>query len=121
MLDQKLIREDPEYLEKKLSSRGKPIDLSNLNSLTLKIKEIDIKLSNLQSESKKLSKLIGSYFKDPLNSNLENINELKSNGNQLKKDISDLEEQSRILNKEIQEKILKLPNLPSDQTPIGDD
>ena len=58
MLDQKLIREDPTFVEKKLSRRGKTFELSNLHQLTLKIKETDIELSNLQSKSKKLSKLI---------------------------------------------------------------
>ena len=52
MLDQKLIREDPTFVEKKLSRRGKTFELSNLHQLTLNIKETDIELTNLHSESK---------------------------------------------------------------------
>ncbi len=119
MLDQRLIREQPTYVEEKLSLRGKSIDLSNLNQLTIKLKDTDIELSNLQSESKKISKLIGHYFNSTNKSTLENLEELKSKGNKLKNNISKLEEQKRELQAEITTIILNLPNFPSDQAPIG--
>ena len=119
MLDQKLIREQPTLVEEKLSLRGKVIDLSRLNKLTIQIKNTDIKLSDLQSESKKLSKLIGSHFNSTNQSNLTNLEELKSEGNKLKTQISMLEEEKRELQKEITKMILDLPNFPSEQTPIG--
>ena len=59
MLDQKLIRENPTYVEESLSLRGKVFNISQIQELTLQKKEIDIEISSLQSESKKLSKLIG--------------------------------------------------------------
>ena len=119
MLDQKLIREQPTLVEDKLSLRGKVIDLSRLNKLTIQIKNTDIKLSDLQSESKKLSKLIGSHFNSTDQSNLTNLEELKSEGNKLKTQISMLEEEKRKLQKEITNMILDLPNFPSEKTPIG--
>ena len=119
MLDQKLIREQPTLVEEKLSLRGKVIDLSRLNKLTIQIKNTDINLSDLQSESKKLSKLIGSHFNSTNQSNLTNLEELKSEGNKLKTQISMLEEEKRKLQKEITNMILDLPNFPSEKTPIG--
>ena len=59
MLDQKLIRENPTSVGEKLSLRGKVYNISHIHELTIKKKEIDIEISSLQSESKKLSKLIG--------------------------------------------------------------
>ena len=59
MLDQRLIRENPSLVEKKLSTRGKVVDISQIHNLTIERKNIDIKLCDLQSESKKISKLIG--------------------------------------------------------------
>ena len=59
MLDQKLIRENPKYVEEILSLRGKVFNISHIQELTLQKKEIDIQISSVQSESKKLSKLIG--------------------------------------------------------------
>ena len=59
MLDQKLIRENPTAVEESLSLRGKVFNISHIHELTVSKKEIDIALSSIQSESKKLSKLIG--------------------------------------------------------------
>ena len=119
MLDQKLIREQPSLVEEKLSLRGKQINLSNLHELTIKLKNTDANLSNLQSESKKISKLIGKHFNSNNKSNLENLDALKSKGNQLKSKTSKLEEEKRKLQTEITKMILNLPNFPSDQVPIG--
>ncbi len=121
MLDQRLIRENPTLVVEKLSRRGKFFDLSYLNKLTLNIKDIDIKLSNLQSESKKLSKIIGKLFQQNDNFSLEKIDELKDKANSLKGNISNLEIEKRNLNKEILDELLKLPNFPSDDTPLGKD
>ena len=121
MLDLKLIRENPTLVEEKLSRRGVNVNLSNLQKLTIKYKDKDIELSNLQSESNKISKLIGKHYQNENEFILEDLNQLKRNGNNLKTDISKLEEIKRDLNKEIINEILKLPNFPSENTPIGND
>ena len=59
VLDQKIIRENPKSVEESLSSRGKSFNISEINKLTVDKNKIDIELSSLQTESKKLSKLIG--------------------------------------------------------------
>ena len=121
MLDQKLIREDPAFVEKKLSRRGKIFELSNLHQLTLNIKETDIELTNLQSESKKLSKLIGEIYQQNNDSAPDDFNKMKDQANNLKAKISNLEIKKRDLNKEILNELLKLPNFPSDKSPSGND
>jgi len=119
VLDQRLIRENPTLVEKKLSLRGKVINLSLLNKLTNEVKDTDIELSNLQSESKKLSKLIGSFFNKKNDEEIANLEDLKSKGNNLKTNISNLEERKRELQAKISKDILDLPNFPSENTPIG--
>ena len=121
MLDQKLIRENPTLVEKKLSRRGKNFDLSNLHQLTLKLKDTDIELSNLQSESKKLSKLIGEIYQQNNDSAPDDFEKMKDQANNLKANISNLEVIKRDLNKEILNELLKLPNFPSDNSPSGND
>ena len=91
MLDQRLIRENPRLVEKKLSERGINLNLSHLQQLTIEIKNTDIEISNLQSESRKISKLIGNYYQKQIDSALIDIEELKKNGNNLKSEISKLE------------------------------
>ena len=103
MLDQKLIREDPTFVEKKLSRRGKTFELSNLHQLTLNIKETDIELTNLQSESKKLSKLIGEIYQQNNDSAPDDFNKIKDQANNLKAKISNLEIKKRDLIKAVSE------------------
>ncbi len=119
MLDLKLIRENPTLVEENLSRRGVKVNLSHLQQLTIEIKNKDIELSNLQSESKKISRLIGNHYQNEKESTLMDINELKRNGNNLKSNISKLEQKKRDLNKEIIDEILKLPNFPSKNSPNG--
>ncbi len=121
MLDQKLIRENPKSVEEILSLRGKVFNISPLHNLTVEKKEIDIEISNLQSKSKKLSKLISLEISKSPNNNSQELNELKSKGNRYRTKISEFEEKKRILDKQIQEEILSLPNFPSKEAPIGKD
>ena len=69
MLDQRLIRENPTFVEESLSLRGKLFNISNIHELTLKQKEIDTELSIVQSESKKLSKVISQEINQSKNNN----------------------------------------------------
>ncbi len=119
MLDQRLIRENPRLVEDKLSVRGIKLNLSYLQKLTIEIKGNEKELSDLQTESNKISKLIGNYYHNQKASSVVEINELKKKGNNLKSEISKLEQIRRDLNKQIIEEILKLPNLPSKNTPTG--
>ena len=77
MLDQKLIRENPTSVEENLSLRGKVFNISHIHELTIKKKEIDIEISTLQSESKKLSKLIGQEIGKSQNNDSQELNDLK--------------------------------------------
>ncbi len=121
MLDQKLIREDPTSVEKYLSLRGKVFNISDVHKLTVEKKEIDIAISNLQSESKKLSKLIGIEISKSQKNNSQDINELKNKGNEYRIKISEFEDKKRILDKQIHKEISCLPNFPSKDAPIGKD
>ena len=120
MLDQKLIRENPTSVEERLSLRGKVFKISPIHKLTIEKKEIDIELSNLQSESKKLSKLIGQEISNSQN-NTQEINELKNKGNKFRIKISEFEEKKRLLDNQIYTQISSLPNFPSKDAPIGKD
>ena len=85
MLDQKLIRENPTFVENNLSLRGKVFDIASIHKLTLERKNIDIEISSLQSESKKLSKIIGQEIRNSNNANSQELNELKDKGNKCRK------------------------------------
>jgi len=121
VLDQKLIRENPTSVEESLSLRGKVFNISHISKLTVNKKEIDIEISNLQSESKKLSKLIGQEISKSKNKNSPELVNLKIKGNEFRIKISELEEKKRILDKQVNDEISNLPNFPSKDAPIGKD
>ena len=121
MLDQKLIRENPTFVEENLSLRGKIYEISHIHELTIKKKEIDTEISHLQSESKKLSKLIGQVIGKSQNTNTEEINNLKRKGNEFRIKISELEEKQRIIERQVDGEIYNLPNFPSKDAPVGKD
>ena len=121
MLDQKLIRENPASVEESLSLRGKVFNISHINKLTIKKKEIDIEISSLQSDSKKLSKLIGQEISKSKNKNSLDLDNLKKKGNEYRIKISELEEKKRTLDKQVNNEISNLPNFPSKDAPIGKD
>jgi seryl-tRNA synthetase len=121
VLDQKLIRENPTSVEESLSLRGKVFNIFHINKLTIKKKEIDIKISSLQSESKKLSKLIGQEISKSKNNESSELINLKKKGNEYRVKISELEEEKRILDKQVNDEISNLPNFPSKDAPIGKD
>ena len=120
MLDQKLIRENPTYVEECLSLRGKVYDIPLIHKLTLERKEIDIEISNLQSESKKLSKIVGQEIRNTNNANSQELNELKDKGNKYRIKVSEFEDKKRFLDKQLQDLISKLPNFPSKDAPLGE-
>ena len=120
MLDQKLIRENPKFVEENLSLRGKVYNINFRNKLTLERKEIDIELSNLQSESKKLSKIIGQEIRNSNNTNSQELNELKDKGNKYRIRVSEFEEKKRMIDKQLEDEISKLPNFPSKDAPLGE-
>ena len=121
MLDQKLIRENPTFVKENLSLRGKDFNISLIHKLTIEKKDIDISISNLQSESKKLSKLVGQEISKSQNNNSQELNELKKQGNKYRVKISELEEKKRIIDSQINKQISSLPNFPSEDAPVGED
>jgi len=119
VLDQKLIRENPAIVEKALSLRGKVFNISHIHKLTIQKKDIDIEISSLQSESKKLSKLIGQEIRNSNKPNSQELNELKDKGNKFRNKVSELEDKKRILEAKIHDEISRLPNFPSKDAPFG--
>ena len=121
MLDLKLIRENPTSVEENLSLRGKIYNISHIHELTVKKKDIDIEISSLQSERKKLSKLIGQEISKSKNNDSPELISLKKKGNEYRIKISELEEKQRILDKEVDDEIYNLTNFPSKDAPVGKD
>ena len=111
----------PELIKERLNLRGIEIDLTNLQNNIQRLKEVEQSRSNLQSKGNQIGKKVGEYIRNGLDPTSNQIKSLKDQGNQIKKEVSELEEQEKKLSLTVKEELLSLPNLPSQDSPIGKD
>ncbi len=121
MLDLKQIRENPEEVQKRLDSRGGSYDIAPILQLNQQQKALELERSSLQGRGNEIGKLVGQKVKSGSDANSPEILVLKTEGNEIKSKLAQLEPQEKEIKAAIDQKILDLPNLPSETTPIGKD
>ncbi|KAB0239784.1 serine--tRNA ligase [Microcystis aeruginosa EAWAG127a] len=121
MLDLKQIRENPEEVQKRLDSRGGSYDLAPIIQLNQQQKALELERSSLQARGNEIGKLVGQKVKSGSDVNSPEILAMKTEGNEIKSKLAQLEPQEKEIKAAIDQKILDLPNLPSETTPIGKD
>jgi len=108
MLDIKFIRENSEIVRKAIQNKNINLDLDKLLSADERRRHIMQEMEQSRAEQNKRSKGPQS---------LENIEELRD----MKEKIKLLEKEFEIVNQEFNGLMLQVPNIPSDDTPIGKD
>ncbi|GAL95697.1 serine--tRNA ligase [Microcystis aeruginosa] len=121
MLDLKQIRENPEEVQQRLDSRGGSYDIAPILQLNQQQKALELERSSLQARGNEIGKLVGQKVKSGSDVNSPEILGLKTEGNEIKSKLAQLEPQEKGIKAAIDQKILDLPNLPSETTPIGKD
>lgn len=122
MLDLKLIRDNPELVRKALDRRkAGEYDIQSIIDLDVRQRELQTTRSQLSARSNEISKLIGQKIQSGCDPKGTEIKALKTEGNELKSQLSALEPQEKDLKSQIDALLLQLPNLPSESTPIGKD
>ncbi|MBD2430172.1 MULTISPECIES: serine--tRNA ligase [Fischerella] len=119
MLDIKQIRENPQFVQQRLNTRGGNYDIQPIVELNKQQRELEGKRSQLQARSNEIGKLVGQKIKSGINPQDPELQALRDEGNSIKATLSELEPQEKEIIAKIQELVLALPNLPSDSTPIG--
>ncbi len=118
MLDLELIRRSPDFVKGRLSTRDK--ELVKLVDEVLKMDEerrSTLKeLESLRAQRNKRSKEIGALKKEGKNTTLaeEEVRKLKQR-------IEELEAKAHLVEKELKNLMLRIPNLPYLDVPIGED
>ncbi len=118
MIDLKQLRDNPEAFAERLSQRGK-YDLPSILKLDQQQRELETQRSQLQARSNQIGKTIGERIKSGTNPKDAEIQDLRQEGSQVKATLSELEPQERDLKANIETLLLTIPNLPSDDTPVG--
>lgn len=121
MLDLKQIRDNPEAVQEYLNRRSasEEYNLQPILELDRQQRELQSTRNQLQARSNEIGKAIGQKMKGGSDHKGAEIQSLKEEGNQLKAQLSDLEPKEKDLKAQLDSLLLKLPNLPSDSTPIG--
>ena len=119
MLDQRLVRENPNLIARELSRRGIKVDLIPLQEIAQQQRDLEIERTSLQAEGNLIGKKVGQQIKSGLNPQSTEIAKLRSQGNQIKKKVGLLEEKEKALSAKLKGELLRYPNLPSPACPEG--
>ncbi|HVT55373.1 MAG TPA: serine--tRNA ligase, partial [Xanthobacteraceae bacterium] len=118
MFDPKWIRENPDVLDKGLARRGAPPASANLLAIDEKRREVIGKLQALQEKRNAVSKEIGEAKKSK---DEARASKLMAEVAALKNDVPALEERQREIDKEFEDALAQIPNIPFDDVPDGKD
>ena len=119
MIDQRLLRENPNLISEGLKSRGMDIDLGPLQKLCKDLKDLEEKRNSLQAKGNSIGKDVGEKIKQGLSRDSEEISNLRIKGNEIKKQVGIIEEEEKSISNKLNEQILCLPNLPEKDSLIG--
>ena len=121
MLDQRLLRENPELITEQLGRRGMKLDLTGLQLMARQERDLEEKRSNLQAEGNRIGKEVGLKIKGGSAPNSPEVQALRDEGNRIKQQVAVFEEEEKALEAKLREELLTLPNLPSAEAPDGKD
>ena len=119
MLDQRLVRDNPEVIASQLGRRGKAVDLTKLQLIAQQQRNLEEHRSGLQAEGNRIGKEVGRQIQSGTDPKSEEIAALRKQGNAIKQKVSVLEEEEKLLSSQLKEQLLTFPNLPAEDCPDG--
>ena len=121
MLDQRLVRENPELIATQLGRRGLNVDLISLQQIAQHQRDLEQERSTLQAEGNRIGKDVGQKIKAGADPKGAEVADLRQQGNAIKQKVSVLEDEEKQLASRLKEQLLTFPNLPSADSPDGKD
>lgn len=117
MLDIRLIRSEPEFVKDKVAKRGDdPKVIDEILELDIKRRELIAQTEELKSRRNKVSGEIAQKKRNKENAD-DVILEMRQVGDQIK----EIDQNLNQLNEDVNYKLVRIPNLISDETPVGKD
>ena len=119
MIDQRLVRDNPEVIAQQLKRRGKSIDLTGLQLIARQQRGIEEERSTLQADGNRIGKEVGLKIKGGADPKGDEVVALRQQGNAIKQKVAVFEEEEKALSGQLRDQLLSLPNLPSPLCPDG--
>ncbi len=118
MLDIELIRKKPEFVKERLSTRDKTLPdlIDEVLELDKRRRKILTELESLRAERNKKSKEIGLLKREGKDTSI-----IEKEVREIKERIDSLEEELREVQGKLRDLMLRVPNLPHESVPIGED
>jgi seryl-tRNA synthetase len=117
MLDIKLIREKPEYVEKALARRHGDYSLKPLLAADEEFRKVNAEWESLNRRSNEISEQFKNAGKTPK----EQLESLRTESKDVKKRLTEIDPLRQELEQKLNEFLLALPNLPDESVPDGAD
>ena len=119
MLDQRLVRDNPDDIARELGRRGKAVDLTRLQLIAQQQRKLEEQRSGLQAEGNRIGKEVGQRIKGGADPKGDEVADLRQQGNVIKQKVAVLEDEEKLLSSQLKEQLLTYPNLPSPDCPDG--
>lgn len=116
MIDPKLLRSDPQAVQRNLARRGFVFDLETFNALEATRKQAQIEVDRIRAERNANAKAVGMA-----KGRGEDVGPLLARGEQLTRDLERVDAQLAEVQKKLEEWQLGLPNLLHESVPDGKD
>ena len=121
MIDQRLVRDNPEVIAQQLKRRGKSIDLTGLQLIARQQRGLEEERSTLQADGNRIGKEVGLKIKAGADPKGDEVAALRLQGNAIKQKVAVFEDEEKALSSQLRDQLLSLPNLPSPLCPDGKD
>jgi seryl-tRNA synthetase len=119
VIDQRLVRDNPEVIAQQLKRRGKSIDLTGLQLIARQQRGLEEERSTLQADGNRIGKEVGLKIKGGADPKGDEVAALRQQGNAIKQKVAVFEEEEKALSGQLRDQLLSLPNLPSPLCPDG--
>jgi len=117
MIPMKFIRSNPQLVREAIAAkREKQGDVDRLLALDTEIRTLQQRADELKSLRNTNSRRIGELQKQK-----ENTDELRAEMKRVSEQIKELDQQLKVLQENLEQELLKIPNLPHPSVPVGED
>lgn len=114
MIDIQLLREHPEYIEKKAAEKGYTVSASTILALDQSRRELQQKIDALRTERNQVAANVKDAHGKP-------DSELIERGKQIKAELAGLEDSAKTIQTELTAAMWGVPNPAFDEVPVGDE